>query len=55
MMLNQKTLQPLLIISPMLTLRASMTLWRRNGVRKFDVDAILLREIQLLENRYFNV
>ena len=27
------------------TLRASMTLWRRFDVRKFDADAILLREI----------
>ena len=27
------------------TLRASMTLCRRNDVRKFDADAILIREI----------
>ena len=27
------------------TLRASMTLWRRYDVRKFDTDAILFREI----------
>ena len=26
--------------------RVSMTLWRRNDVRKFDADAILFREIQ---------
>ena len=58
-MLDWKALQSLLIISSMLlfmkTLRASMTLRRRNDVRKFDIDAILLREIQLSENRYFNV
>ena len=28
------------------TFRASMTLWRRNGVRKVDTDAILFGEIQ---------
>ena len=28
------------------TLRASMTLLRRNDVRKFDAEAILLREFQ---------
>ena len=39
-----------LIILPMLlstkTLGVSMTLWRCNGVRKFDTDAILFIEIQ---------
>ena len=28
------------------TLNASMTLWRRSDVQKFDTDAILFREIQ---------
>ena len=33
-------------VDPAKTLRASMTLWRRNNVRKFDAGAILFREIQ---------
>ena len=50
MVLQGKALQPWLIISLMLlyarTLRASMTLWGRNVVQKFDTDAISFREIQ---------
>ena len=44
-----KVFRPWLFILPMLlfakTLRASMTLWRRYDVRKFDTDANLFREI----------
>ena len=49
MTLHRKSLQPLLIISPMFmvakTLRASMTLRRRYDVKKFDTNAISFREI----------
>ena len=50
MTLHGKALRTSLIILPMLlfakTLRTSMTLWRRNDIRKFDADALLFREIQ---------
>ena len=50
MKLHWKALRPWLINLPMLlfakTLRVSVMLWRGYDVRKFDMDAILLREIQ---------
>ena len=61
MIMNRKALQPSLIISPMplfmKTLRASLTLWRRNDVRKFDVDATddFVKRNQWQENKHFNV
>ena len=49
MALHGKALRPWLIIMTMLlfakTLHATMTLWRRYDVRKFDADAILFEEI----------